>query len=372
MTSIEFSGDLIKDYASCSKVHEHDVIHPHMRQIHSSANAQVRDGTSTILIDKSNLYARGFDIDLRLIGTLNTCLNHQSVSTITCLNFWRCRLSVEAVTMLAAIVNQGLIEQLHIDDNISPLDGADCFRDMMRGESSRLQYLSLRSNSISDQLSQSILQSLEGNQNLTGLNLWNNRIGPLGAVALADALRLNKTLTSISLAKNHIGDNGVIAIVNALEEHQLSQKERDIYSAKDALKKGESKLLTQGLGKAISKKALDVKDSTPKLQADKRSAAEKSAVKKSTQNLSKQAPATATKKVVVTSKSTEEESALNPSSSHFELDGISYSRGNSTLVYLDLSYNRISSKSSAILKKLVAKKKASGGVVQILIEGNEI
>ncbi len=53
-----------------------------------------------------------------------------------------------------------------------------------------------------------LCQSLKKHKNITKLDLWNNKIGDIGAYHLSEYLKTNRTITHLDVAKNDIGIEG--------------------------------------------------------------------------------------------------------------------------------------------------------------------
>ncbi|XP_029701459.1 leucine-rich repeat-containing protein 71 isoform X1 [Takifugu rubripes] len=102
---------------------------------------------------------------------------------------------------------------------------------LLLSESSSLTHLALKNNRMGDggaRLIGSALSTISStNKKLLALNLSFNSIGDEGAAHIAQGLRLNRTLVCLSLSNNQIGDVGATQLARILGEFALTHEEAE-------------------------------------------------------------------------------------------------------------------------------------------------
>lgn len=195
--------------------------------------------------DAGELTVRSYTVTpmhLEIIANLSTTTEY-----LTKLNFWRCKISNDGLKIISALIAKGHVEHLQLDDNLSHSnDDPHIFANLVNcsignnnnnqllqqqqlPSACKLKFLSLRSNHITDVQAVELFKVLEMgySSNLAFLNLWNNRIGNVGAKALAECLKVNRTLLGVSLGRNCISDAGAIEISKAMTRFEVSSAEQE-------------------------------------------------------------------------------------------------------------------------------------------------
>ncbi|CAM9276443.1 unnamed protein product [Choristocarpus tenellus] len=138
---------------------------------------------------------------------------------VTTLQFYNAGLPASALSALADALPSTPVCNLAIDYNPlvedqseseiqtgEPLQKSGQFDPfaIFLGTTSKLRYLSLRGNRITDIGAAAIAEEIEGNKLLGSLNMFDNLVTDKGAATLVEALKLNSSLRGLSLAKNRL------------------------------------------------------------------------------------------------------------------------------------------------------------------------
>ncbi|XP_034567131.1 leucine-rich repeat-containing protein 71 isoform X2 [Notolabrus celidotus] len=148
------------------------------------------------------------------------------LSKLQSLQFWQARLTDEKIISLMNTIS--LCSSLrHVKLEGNPLPEQSYH--LLLSEDSVLNHLFLRNNRMGDEGARLIGLALSttrsANKNLYTLDLSFNSIGDAGAKHIAQGLRFNRTLTILSLSNNHIGDAGVAHLAATLGEFALTHEE---------------------------------------------------------------------------------------------------------------------------------------------------
>jgi Ran GTPase-activating protein (RanGAP) involved in mRNA processing and transport len=129
-------------------------------------------------------------------------------------SFWNNSIDGNTYQLVSQFATFGNIRHLSIDYNVKITESSV---NLLFGEDSCLRSLSLRGNEIRDQIAKIIALNLKTNRVMISLDLFDNRIGKLGAEFLGDALKHNSTLQILNLGKNFIEDEGLLALLKVVE-----------------------------------------------------------------------------------------------------------------------------------------------------------
>ncbi|KAL7749643.1 hypothetical protein RI367_004869 [Sorochytrium milnesiophthora] len=340
-------------------------------------------------------------------------------TTLTTLSFWNCSFANTHVQDLASALRTSSVAVLQVDGcpitddtawaalvvstapaGAAPLVASNA-SEVVAGERSPVQQLSLRCNNIGDKGAAALFAKLKFNKTLVSLDLMGNRIGRDGCDTLGDALKTNSRLQSLVLARNCVCDDAVQSMLKGLckqpltpeeilmrkkhsadlerarqlEEEQLQQQQQEAAkkNAKGKVEKGRT-------GSATSKRGEDKGAGDAKAKGDSKSTGaggnsgaggnQQAKVKASNGDLSVAPGATGKKSPAVDAKTKsptkpdktkkpagkkgEKEDAKEDGEEHddanspppfdmtmFEIQGAFYNWGNRTLLSLNLSYNHI-------------------------------
>ena len=234
---------------------------------------------------------------------------------------------------------------------------------------SKITSLSLRSNSLQDKHAQVLAEVVAKNQSLTELTLWDNEIGDVGCIALGDALRFNKKLLCLSLGRNRIADKGFEYLMDSLTVFKLTtqqvlERKRSIIDLEKRKKEAENRRKRVIKGKTIKQASAAASNfgnlnpnTNPTLTPRNNVNGESPAMAPSSP---KKATAPKTEEMIINYDILIED--LQPIE---DGEGVAYGRGNRTLAYINLSYNKILNPAIIFTIKEVNK------VIQhISIEGN--
>jgi Leucine Rich repeat len=178
-------------------------------------------GCPFFIADKSNLRVQNCIVDLSSWRCMLLALT-VSIPNITEISLHNCRLSAQHIVDLVCTLIQSekgpkmlRLEYLHFENDD---ERAECFRamDHLFTSDVKLEFLSLRGNSLTDDFFIRNAPSLQSNINLKVLNLSCNEITDLGATAIFRSLRVNMTLKELSVAKNKITGNQSFEIFSLL------------------------------------------------------------------------------------------------------------------------------------------------------------
>ena len=135
----------------------------------------------------------------------------RSSTVVTTLGLHGVQIGAWTAVLAGALQGNTNVTTLDLSHNNIDDEGAQALAGALQGNTS-VTTLHLRSNNIGSDGAQALARALQGNTTLTTLDLsWNN-IAPGGAAALAGALRGNTTLTTLRLQGNNIGDEGAAAL----------------------------------------------------------------------------------------------------------------------------------------------------------------
>lgn len=166
-------------------------------------------GCPFFIAEKSNLRIQNCIVDLSSWRCMLLALP-VSIPNITEISLHNCKLSPQHIVDLVCTLIQSekgpkllRLEYLHFENDD---DRAECFRamDPLFTSDVKLEFLSLRGNSLTDDFVIRNAPSLQPNINLKVLNLSCNEISDLGAASIFKSLRVNMTLKELSVAKNKI------------------------------------------------------------------------------------------------------------------------------------------------------------------------
>ena len=295
------------------------------------------------------LYLRGWRVGSKIIEVMSKTM--AEAEHLTVLNMWNVGLTDETIISLGkCLESSSSLRTLSLDGNNS-VSGQHFFRSLNQ---TGLQNLSLRNCKLNETAAFYIGDYLMRNTTLLTLNVCFNKLADLGVQCLANSLRINRTLLSLNLGSNGISDQGVKYITDAISTFSLTHEE----VVAKRMKRYEEKLTQEST-------SLDENPSSDvgHIQTEKLSK-EKSIVKKTDSQRSKDSVSKRDKYIGDTSKSqkvTKEKSSsklhrnkspaqnledtfdfINPLLEETrEFDGQLWIPGNRSLINLNLARNKI-------------------------------
>lgn len=260
----------------------------------------------------------------------------------------------------------------------SPLPESNYY--ILLNEASNLKNLSLVGCHINDEVCSIIANKLiygcPAERNLCLLNLTSNEITDIGAVCLGVMLRSNRCLRYLNLSANHVTDEGAARIFSALNEFSLHDTERYENRKRyvDYLKKRQEML------KRILSEYEDSIDGT--IQSS-RKVKTKKPLKSSGAKSDPSARSRLYSDDFSIRASIMAEEFIGPfedpfSDNHVQKkENILYCEGNTTLCYLNLSYNNLSYFSltqlqSVLMHQTLTKKPDQVGLLKVVLDGNNL
>ncbi|XP_060760909.1 leucine-rich repeat-containing protein 71 [Neoarius graeffei] len=143
-----------------------------------------------------------------------------SLSNLQSLEMWQIGLTNPILTTLKNTISMCTkIRTVNLEGTPIPENSYH----ILMGEDSMITHLSLRNNRIGEEGARLIGLALS--KNLLSLNMAFNTVGDAGAIYLAQGLRFNCTLLYLSLANNHIGDVGAAHLAQVLGPFALTHEE---------------------------------------------------------------------------------------------------------------------------------------------------
>ncbi|KAM9838227.1 leucine-rich repeat-containing protein 71 [Aulostomus maculatus] len=166
----------------------------------------------------------GWGVDEQIVRVLVKLL--PSLSTLQNLEFWQARLTDPMVISLVNGISLcSSLRVVVLEGNPLPEHSYH----LLLSEESLIGKISLRNNRIGDEgarlMGAALSTPRSASKNLWSLNLAFNWIGDAGAAHIAQGLRLNRALLILSLSNNRIGDSGAASLATILGEFALTHEE---------------------------------------------------------------------------------------------------------------------------------------------------